>query len=134
MRTLAIAATLVAGMLIPRTGLAQTPSTDIPHAASPAAIAQALQQPAADAEAQRARVRELLRRPEIQQLAGQLGLDLRRAETAVGTLEGQQLTEVVAQADRVNEALAGGASTITISTTFIIIALLLLIVLIVALK
>src|SRR5262245_56329487 len=100
MRMLAFAATLVAGMFIfPGLALAQAPPVDVPHTASPTAIALALQQPTADADAQRTRVRELLQRPEIQQLAGQLGLDLRHAEAAVGTLEGQQLTEVSAQAD-----------------------------------
>lgn len=135
MRTLAMVLTLFGGILIPTLSHAQTTQTaPTPHAASPAAIEQALQQRVADTEAQRARVRQLLARPEIQKLAGDLGLDLRRAESSVATLEGQQLADVAAQAQRVEDALAGGQSRITISTTFLVIALLLLIVLILALK
>ena len=135
MRTLAIATTLVLGLLSPQLGSAQTPQTpDTPHAASPAAISQALQQRVSETDAQRDRVRELLQRPEVQQLAGQLGLDLRRAESATATLEGQQLAEAVAQAERIESALAGGQSRISISTTFLIIGLLLLVVLILVLK
>jgi hypothetical protein len=135
MRTLAIATTLLLGVLSPAFSSAQTtPSADQPHAASPAAISQALQERVAQTDAQRDRVRQLLQRPEVRELAGQVGLDLRQAESAVGTLEGQQLADAAAQAERIENALAGGQSRITISTTFLIIALLLLIVLILALK
>ena len=135
MRTLAIATTLALGILSPQFTSAQTPQTpDTPHVASPAAIAQALQQRVAETDAQRDRVRQLLQRPEVKELAGQVGLDLRRAEAAVGTLEGQQLADAATQAERIESGLAGGQSRITISTTFLIIALLLVIVLILALK
>lgn len=135
MRTLAIATTLLLGIFSPEFSSAQTsPSSDPPHAASPAAISQALQERVAETDAQRDRVRQLLQRPEVRELTGQLGLDLRRAESAIGTLEGQQLADAAAQAERIDTALAGGQSRITISTTFLIIALLLLIVLILALK
>jgi hypothetical protein len=63
-----------------------------------------------------------------------LGLDLRRAQAATSTLEGQELGDLAAQARRVDNALAGGQSKITVSTTLIIVALLVLILLIVALK
>ena len=135
MRTLAIATALFLGIFSPRFSSAQTPQpAEQPHAASPAAISQALQERVADTDAQRERVRQLLQRPEIRELAGQIGLDLRQAESAVGALEGQQLVDAAAQAQRIDNALAGGQSRITISTTFLIIALLLLIVLILALK
>jgi hypothetical protein len=39
-------------------------------------------------------------------------LDFRRAESAVSTLEGQELTQLAAQAQRVESALAGGQSNI----------------------
>lgn len=135
MRTLAIGTILLLGVLGPELSSAQTSQPpDQSHAASPAAISQALQERVADTDAQRERVRQLLQRPEVRALAGQIGLDLRQAESAVGTLEGQQLADAAAQAERMNSALAGGQSRITISTTFLIIALLLLIVLILALK
>ena len=45
----------------------------------------------------------------------------------MATLDGQELTQLAAQARQVDQALAGGQSKITISTTVIIIALLVLI-------
>jgi hypothetical protein len=83
---------------------------------------------AADREA----VLRLLARPEVQAIAGDVGIDLRRVESAVGTLEGSQLAEVAAQARESEHALAGGQSRISISTTVIIIALLVIILIVVA--
>jgi hypothetical protein len=85
-------------------------------------------------EAERDRVLHLLRRSDVRTLAGDVGLDLRRAESAVSTLEGQELTQLATQAQRVEGALAGGQSNVTISTTMLIVGLLVLIVLILALK
>lgn len=76
----------------------------------------------------------LLDRPEVEAIAGDAGLDLRRAQTAIATLDGQELTELTAQARQVERALVGGQSTVTISTTTIIIGLLVLILLIVILN
>jgi hypothetical protein len=69
----------------------------------------------------------------VRELAGKLGLDLKRAEVAVATLDDVELGVIAARARTVNDALAGGQSTVTISTTVIIIGLLVLILLIVAL-
>jgi hypothetical protein len=49
-------------------------------------------------------------------------------------MSASELAQVTAQATQVEQALAGGQSRITISTTFLIIGLLLLIVLILALR
>jgi hypothetical protein len=103
------------------------------HAAPQSALDAAIHDHTANAEADRETVARLLQRPEVQAIAGDLGLDLRRAESAVATLDGQQLTELAAQARQAEQALAGGQSRIVISTTLIIIALLVLILLIVAL-
>ena len=70
--------------------------------------------------------------PEVAAVAGRAGLDLKRAASAVATLDAQQLAQVAAQARQVDEALAGGQSRIVISTTLVIIALLVLILIIVA--
>ena len=70
--------------------------------------------------------------PRSKPVAEKAGLDLRRATTAVASLEGQELTQLAAQARQVDEALAGGQSKVVISTTVIIIILLVLILLIVA--
>jgi hypothetical protein len=66
-------------------------------------------------------------------VAGQAGIDLQQVTSAVGTMNAQELAQVAAQAQQVEQALAGGQSRIVISTTVIIIALLVLILLIVAL-
>jgi hypothetical protein len=53
-------------------------------------------------------------------------------ESAISTLDAQQLSTIAAQASQVDQALAGGQSTVTISTTMIIIGLLVLILIIVS--
>jgi len=102
------------------------------HTASQSAIDAALQAHVSSTAADRADLLRVLANPEVKAVADQAGLDLRRATTAVASLEGQQLTELAAQARQVDEALAGGQSRIVISTTVIIIVLLVLILLIVA--
>jgi len=104
------------------------------HAAPQSALDAAVQDHAADAAADRETVARLLQRPDVQAIAGDLGLDLRRAESAIATLDDQRLTELAAQARQAEQALAGGQSSVTISTTMIIIGLLVLILLIVALN
>ena len=102
------------------------------HAAPQSVLDAAVQDHVATAAADRETVLRLLQRPEVQAVAGDIGLDLRRAQSAIATLEGQPLTELAAQAQQVEQALAGGQSRIVISTTLIIIALLVLILIIVA--
>ena len=102
------------------------------HAAPQSILDAAVQDHVATTAADRETVLRLLDRPEVRAVAGDIGLDLRRAESAIATLEGQQLTDLAAQAQQVERALAGGQSRIVISTTLIIIALLVLILIIVA--
>jgi len=104
------------------------------HAAPQSALDAAVQAHVERSAADREMVQRLLERPEVQAVAGDIGLDLRRAQSAVSTLDGQQLSTIAAQAGQVDQALAGGQSSITISTTMIIIGLLVLILLIVALN
>ena len=128
MRTLtsiALVVTLVVGF---------TPSANAQtqHAAPASALDAAVQDHMDSSAADREMVLRLLARPEVQSVAGDAGIDLRRAETAVAALDGAQLAEVAAHAQQVEQALAGGQSRVTISTTLIIIALLVLILIIVA--
>jgi hypothetical protein len=102
------------------------------HSASQSALDAAVQQHVATADAQRQAIQRLLDRPEVQQVAGEAGLDLKTAQSAIATLQGNQLATVAAQASQVEQALAGGQSRVVISTTLIIIALLVLILIIVA--
>ena len=102
------------------------------HTAPMSALESAVQEHVASGAADREAVLRLLARPEVQAIAGEVGIDLRGVESAVGTLEGSQLAEVAAQARESEHALAGGQSRVVISTTLIIIALLVLILIIVA--
>jgi hypothetical protein len=106
----------------------------ISHAAPQSALDAAVQNHSAAVAADRETVTRLLQRPDVRALAGDLALDLRRAESAIATLDGPLLTDLAAQARQAEQALAGGQSSITISTTMIIIGLLVLILLIVALN
>jgi len=102
------------------------------HTAPMSALESAVHEHVASNAADREAVLRLIARPEVQAVAGDVGIDLRRVESAVGTLEGSQLAEVAAQARQADQALAGGQSRISISTTVIIIALLVIILIIVA--
>jgi hypothetical protein len=108
-------------------------SAQTSHAAPQSAIDAALQQHAAATDADRARVLRLLEREEIRGVAGQAGIDLQQVTGAVATMDAQELAQIAAQAEQVEQALAGGQSRVVLSTTVIIIALLVLILLIVAL-
>ena len=103
-----------------------------PHAAPPAAIDEALQQHVTGVEADRAAIQRLLALPHVRELAAEVGLDLRRAQAAVATLDGDQLSDLAGQARQAEAGLAGGQGSVRISTTLIIIALLVVILLIVA--
>ena len=61
-----------------------------------------------DEDASRRSIRRLLQREDVQRLARGYGLDARRAEAAVGTLSGEELQRLAAQAAAVDSQLAGG--------------------------
>jgi hypothetical protein len=128
MRT-SVSILLVVLLLVPAVPRAQAQSA---HAAPEAALDAALRQHAADATRDRELVQRVLQRSEVKDVAGRMGVDLRRAEGAVATMSDQELAQVAGQARQVDGALAGGASTVVISTTTIIIALLVVILIIVA--
>ena len=102
------------------------------HTAPQSAIDAALQQHVAAAAADRDAVLRVLGHSEVKSVAEKAGIDLRRATGAIATLEGEELARVAAQAQQVEQALAGGQSRVVISTTLIIILLLVLILIIVA--
>jgi hypothetical protein len=91
-------------------------------------VADHVHQKADDREA----IRRVLKIQQVGEVAEGIGLDLKRAETAVAALDDAEVGLIATQARAVNDALAGGQSTVTISTTVIIIGLLVLILLIVA--
>lgn len=102
------------------------------HTAPQSALDAAVQEHADRASADRQRVLSLLARDEVKRIAAGAGLDLRRAASAVATLDDQALAPIAEQARQAEAALAGGQSRVVISTTTIIIGLLVLILIIVA--
>ena len=128
MRTSSILSVLLLSTLIavPR-AQAQTP-----HAATQSAMDAAVHQHVASINSDRDDVLRVLNLPQVKAVAGQAGLDLKKATRVAASLEGQDLSTVAAQARQVEQSLAGGQSKIVISTTMIIIALLVLILIIVA--
>jgi hypothetical protein len=97
-------------------------------------VRQAAQAHASSQDSDRAAVRDALSRPEVQQIAGRLGVNLDRAMARMETLDGIDLQRAAAAARQADRTLVGGASTVTISTTTIIIALLVIILIVVAVK
>ena len=104
------------------------------HVASQAALDAAVQQQVSAVDRDREAVRLFLQRDDVRSVAGKAGLDVGRAESAVALMSPSELASLAEQARQADQALAGGASTVTISTTTIIIGLLVLILLIVALR
>ena len=101
------------------------------HVVDREAMDDALAEHVDDEDMQREAVSRLLEDPQVRALAEKAGLDLKRAEAAVDTLDGEELVELAAMAGAAEAGLSGGES-ITLSTTTIIIALLVLILIIVA--
>lgn len=110
---------------VPATSLA----ADSDHIVSGPEIQSRIDQKIHSDVADRQTIRDLLARPDVQRVAGQAGLDLKRADAAVGTLSGPELARIAAQARDANSQLAGGA-TVTMTWTMVIIVVVALVVLI----
>jgi hypothetical protein len=102
------------------------------HIAGQPALDAAVEQHARATERDRDTVRLFLQRADVKAIAGKYGVDVRRADSAVAAMDASELAHLAAQAREADEALAGGDSNVTISTTTLIIGLLVLILLIVA--
>lgn len=118
---------LVAVMLTPSLASAQA----VAQSASSQSLSAVAAEHAAKTQADRQAILNVLERQEVRQVAGAAGLPLDKAAAAVATLQGDELAQVAAQAQQVNDALAGG-QTITMSVWLIIIALLVIILIVVA--
>lgn len=101
------------------------------HVVDQRALEAALSEHVSEDDSHRETVLRVLQREEVREVAAKAKVDLKRAEAAVQTLEGEELAQLAAMASDAETGLEGG-NTITISTTTIIIALLILILIIVA--
>lgn len=79
--------------------------------------------------ADRQEIRDLMARPEFQRIAGNAGLDLQRADAAVGVLSGVELQRLASQARQVNADVIGG-TTMTMSWMMVIVIVAALVILI----
>lgn len=98
---------LLVGLLAlsgPQAHSGDRPSGPVSRAQLDQAIAKKLH----DEDAARHTIRRLLQREDVQRLARGYGLDARRAEAAVGTLSGEELRRLAAQAAAVDSQLEGG--------------------------
>jgi len=111
-----------------------TSTQNAAHVADQRTLDAAIQQHAASVDQDREMVRRFLQRDDVRKVAGKAGIDIARADAAVAAMSPADVARVAAQARQAETDLAGGASTVTISTTTIIIGLLVLILLIVALR
>lgn len=102
---------------------------DTPVVVDRAAMEQALSGRAQADATDRDAIRTLLRRDDVRAMAGELGLDVRRADTAVATLEGRELQSTAARARAAHEMLAGGAQTIQISVVTLLLIIIIIILL-----
>jgi hypothetical protein len=121
------------GLLVLSIAMSSSAFAQERHVVDPDLLTSTVDEHVATQEADRAAVRQALSRPEVQEVATRIGLDLNRVATSIDTMNGRVLTEAARTARQVNHALVGGA-TVTISTTTIIIALLVVILIIVAVK
>ena len=97
----------------------------------PGAIDDALTQRAADVTTKRQAVKTALQQPDVERVARTLGVDIARANASVATLGGADLDRIAAQAQLVNDQVAGG-QTVRMNLLWVIIGLLVLIIIIVA--
>jgi len=97
----------------------------------PGAIDDALTQRAADVTAKQQTIKTALQQPDVERVARSLGVDIARANASIATLGGADLDRVAAQAQLVNDEIAGGQS-VRLNLLWIIIALLIVILIVVA--
>jgi hypothetical protein len=89
------------------------------------AIAKAL----AQEDAARSTITTLLQRDDVRSMAEGYGLDVRRAEAAVSTLQGNELQRLSGLATDADAQLAGGDHTVTISLVSVLLIVIIIILL-----
>lgn len=100
------------------------------HVVDEVDLRQAVARDGERATADREAIREVLARPDVEAVAERMGLDLEDARSALPTLSDEEAFLLAERARQVDDHLAAGQESFTISTTWIIIGLLILIALI----
>jgi hypothetical protein len=97
------------------------------HIADTAALRKAVAAKAAVDRENRKAIATVLDRSDVQAVAKKMGLDVKRAQSAVTTLEGAQLADLASLARNAEHDLAGGDKTIVISVTTLLLLLILIV-------
>ena len=97
----------------------------------PGTIDVAFTERAAHVTAKRQAITTALQQPDVERVARSLGVDIARANAAVATLVGADLDRAAAQAQLVNDQIAGG-QTVRLNLLWVIIGLLVVILIVVA--
>lgn len=114
-------------LALPATGFAQAHD----HAAPVEALDAIVAEHDGALEAERAELRSFLQQPEVRRVASGAGIDVMTAETAVASLNADEIRQLSGPLAQVDAALAGGDS-IVITTTALIVGLLVLIIILVS--
>lgn len=101
-----------------------------PHVVDEADLRQAVARDGERATADREAIRQVLATPDVETVAERMGLDLDETRSALPTLTDEEASLLAERARQVDDQLAAGQESFTISTTWIIIGLLILIALI----
>ncbi len=126
MLSFALSAALMLFCLTSGTGFAAEPAN---HIVTDTEIQAQMDTQLHSEDADRQEIRDLMARPEFQRIAGNAGLDLQRADAAVGVLSGVELQRLASQARQVNADVIGG-KTMTMSWMMVIVIVAALVILI----
>ncbi len=91
-------------------------------------IESVLEHRAADADANRSTVLEFLDRSDVQEVASERGIDLRRVRDAVETLQPNDVRDLSSDIQSLGDNVAGGDRIVIASSTIIIILLVLILI------
>jgi len=119
----------VAALLLPVLLVASPAFAQQARVVDATVLQQALADQATLDETQRASIQRVLASDEARRLAGEMGLNLADARTAVSTLSGPQLAQAAHQAAAAEVAIAGGATVVAISVTTLLLVLIIVILL-----
>jgi predicted xylose isomerase-like sugar epimerase len=94
--------------------IAVPPASAQDHVAGQQVLDAAVQQHVRTVDQDRDTVQQFLQRSDVKAIAGKYGVDIRRAESAVATMNASDLASMGRAARGAHQARAGGAKTVTI--------------------
>lgn len=116
---------LMAMLMCPRAAFAAQSQSQ--HVVDLATLKQAVAAKASIDRANRRAVLKVLDRSDVRTVAAKMGLDVKRAQSAVTSLEGAQLADLAKLAHDSERDLAGGSRTVTLSVTTLLLLLILIV-------